>query len=76
MFLASDHVYNRFVDLKETDYYLLTDKINSLCVLNTSDSDMRAVLACQDRLLRVLEGSQLQYEVEASFCDVVYVMRQ
>ncbi|XP_075247418.1 BBSome complex member BBS7-like [Convolutriloba macropyga] len=64
MFLASDHVYNRFVDLKETDYYLLTDKINSLCVLNTSDSDMRAVLACQDRLLRVLEGSQLQYEVE------------
>ena len=72
LFLATDNVYNKFIDLKETDYYLCTDKINDICVLNASDSDMRAVLACQDRLLRVLDNSQLQYEVEVGIIPFCY----
>ena len=75
MYLTTEHVYNRFVELKETDYYLLTDKINAICVLNSSDSDMRAVLACQDRLLRVLDGSQLQYEVEVPLFELQVLFR-
>ena len=66
LFLTTDNVFNKFVDLKETDYYMCTDKINDMCVLNASDSDMRAVLGCQDRLIRVLDNSQLQYEVEVN----------
>ena len=73
MFVQDDHIYtggeyiyNHFVQLKDTAFFMSNDRINDLtCEFVSSESRQRgadAVLACQDRMIRVLTGSELLYE--------------
>ncbi|XP_006007349.1 Bardet-Biedl syndrome 7 protein [Latimeria chalumnae] len=65
LFLCASYIYNHYCDCKDQDYYLSSDKINDLICLPMDKLDqIRPVLACQDRVLRVLQGSDLLYEVE------------
>lgn len=59
-------MYNLFKNSKETAYYLSPDKINDLLLLppESEDSKITPVLACNDRVLRVLDESMLVYETE------------
>ncbi|NXW31013.1 BBS7 protein, partial [Phaetusa simplex] len=65
LFLCASYIYNHYCDCKDQHYYLSGDKINDvLCLPVDKVNCITPVLACQDRVLRVLQGSDLLYEVE------------
>ncbi|XP_053259470.1 Bardet-Biedl syndrome 7 protein isoform X3 [Podarcis raffonei] len=65
LFLGASYVYNHYCDCKDQHYYLSGDKINDvLCLPVEKLSCITPVLACQDRVVRVLQGSDLLYEME------------
>ncbi|XP_030335196.1 Bardet-Biedl syndrome 7 protein [Strigops habroptila] len=65
LFLCASYIYNHYCDCKDQHYYLSGDKINDvLCLPVHKVNCITPVLACQDRVLRVLQGSDLLYEVE------------
>lgn len=54
--ISGSNVYNLFQNSKELAYYLCTDKINDLLLLNIDEKDrVTPVLACNDRVLRILD---------------------
>ncbi|XP_053734594.1 Bardet-Biedl syndrome 7 protein isoform X2 [Synchiropus splendidus] len=63
LFVCASYIYNHYCDCKDQDYFLCGDKINDITCLSL-DSRQVPVLACQDRVLRVLKGSELSYNTE------------
>jgi len=56
LFVCGDYIFNHYVDLKDTNYYLSSDKINDiLCMPVSEGSPSLPVLACQDNSLRMLK---------------------
>ncbi|XP_034627715.1 Bardet-Biedl syndrome 7 protein [Trachemys scripta elegans] len=75
LFLCASYIYNHYCDCKDQHYYLSGDKINDvLCLPVEKLSCIRPILACQDRVLRVLQGSDLLYEVEVSGLPTVLAL--
>ncbi|KAM9833163.1 Bardet-Biedl syndrome 7 protein isoform X2 [Syngnathus typhle] len=65
LFVCASYIYNHYCDCKDQDYFLSGDKINDIICLSSENlARTIPVLACQDRVLRVLQGSELAYEVE------------
>ncbi|KAJ1216858.1 hypothetical protein NDU88_004457 [Pleurodeles waltl] len=65
LFLCASYIYNHYCDCKDQHYYLSGDKINDIiCLPVEKVSCITPILACQDRFLRVLQGSDLKYQVE------------
>ncbi|KAG8454093.1 hypothetical protein GDO86_000653 [Hymenochirus boettgeri] len=65
LFLCASYIYNHYCDCKDQHYFLSGDKISDvLCLPVERLERITPILACQDRVLRVLEGSELMYEVE------------
>ncbi|XP_062902593.1 Bardet-Biedl syndrome 7 protein isoform X2 [Mobula hypostoma] len=65
LFLCASYIYNHYCDCKDQDYYLSSDKNNDIICLPVEKVDnITPILACQDRVLRVLKGSDLLYKVE------------
>uniref|UniRef100_A0A3Q3IW34 Bardet-Biedl syndrome 7 n=1 Tax=Monopterus albus TaxID=43700 RepID=A0A3Q3IW34_MONAL len=65
LFVCASYIYNHYCDCKDQDYYLSGDKINDITCLSSENlTRLIPVLACQDRVLRVLQGSELAYEIE------------
>lgn len=60
LFVCGSYIYNHYVDCKDTNYYLSSDKINDvLCLPPTPNGPLCPVLACQDNTLRVLKVSSV-----------------
>ncbi len=56
LFVCGSYVYNHYVDCRDTNYYLSSDKINDiLCLPPKPDLPLCPVLACQDNTLRALK---------------------
>lgn len=68
LFVCGSYSYNHYVDCKDTNYYLSSDKINDVLCLPPApppapptaanlgnDVTLSPVLACQDNTLRVLK---------------------
>uniref|UniRef100_A0A8D2D682 Bardet-Biedl syndrome 7 protein homolog n=1 Tax=Sciurus vulgaris TaxID=55149 RepID=A0A8D2D682_SCIVU len=65
LFLSASYIYNHYCDCKDQHYYLSADKINDvICLPVERVPRITPVLACQDRVLRVLQGSDVMYEIE------------
>ncbi|XP_024919046.1 BBSome complex member BBS7 isoform X2 [Cynoglossus semilaevis] len=65
LFVCASYIYNHYCDCKDQNYYLSGDKINDItCVSSENLTRLSPVLACQDRVLRVLQGSELAYDIE------------
>ncbi|KAI4879524.1 hypothetical protein NFI96_026821 [Prochilodus magdalenae] len=65
LFVCASYIYNHYCDCKDQDYYLSGDKINDIVCLPVETVGRTVpVLACQDRVLRVLQGSELLYDFE------------
>uniref|UniRef100_A0A671W8M7 Bardet-Biedl syndrome 7 protein homolog n=1 Tax=Sparus aurata TaxID=8175 RepID=A0A671W8M7_SPAAU len=65
LFVCASYIYNHYCDCKDQDYYLSGDKINDItCLTSENLTRLVPVLACQDRVLRVLQGSELAYDIE------------
>lgn len=56
LFVCASYIYNHYCDCKDQDYYLSGDKINDITCLSSENlTHLVPVLACQDRVLRVLQ---------------------
>jgi len=56
LFVCASYIYNHYCDCKDQDYYLSGDKINDvLCLPVETVGRIVPILACQDRVLRVLQ---------------------
>ncbi|KAM9329721.1 BBSome complex member BBS7 [Gastrophryne carolinensis] len=65
LFLCASYIYNHYCDCKDQNYYLSGDKISDVICLPVEKLErITPILACQDRVLRILEGSELMYDVE------------
>ncbi|KAK5896675.1 hypothetical protein CesoFtcFv8_009813 [Champsocephalus esox] len=65
LFVCASYIYNHYCDCKDQHYYLSGDKINDITCLSSENlTRFVPILACQDRVLRVLRGSELAYDVE------------
>lgn len=59
LFVCASYIYNHYCDCKDQDYYLSGDKINDITCLSSENLTRPVpVLACQDRVLRVLQVDQ------------------
>ena len=55
LYVCGTYIYNHYLDCKDTNYYLSSDKINDvLCLVPDHSKDLSPILACQDCTLRVL----------------------
>ncbi len=64
---SCDYVHNTYDNGKDVDYYMAPDKINDSVVENiTREFEYDVVLACQDKCLRILTGSQCRVEIPVS----------
>ncbi|KAL7863606.1 hypothetical protein SRHO_G00125900 [Serrasalmus rhombeus] len=65
LFVCASYIYNHYCDCKDQDYYLSGDKINDIVCLPVETVGRTVpILACQDRVLRMLQGSELLYDFE------------
>jgi len=77
LFLCGNYIYNHYRDCKDENYFLSGDKITDvICLPNKKNTDVLVpVLACQDRVLRVLQDSELLYEVEVAGPPMVLALQ-
>jgi len=67
LFVCGNYVFNHYRDCQDANYFLCGDKINDvLCLPFQQRPELAPVLACQDRVLRILTNSDLLYEVEVA----------
>lgn len=60
---AGEYVSNMYVNCKDAHFFMSNDKINDLAVSSVIIPDeLNPILACQDRFVRVVQGSDLYYE--------------
>lgn len=65
LFTCGNYVYNHYHDCKDANHFLSADSIcDVICIPTNKVPAVTPVLACQDRVLRVLQDSDLLYEVE------------
>jgi len=62
--LCGNYIYNQYHDCHDVAYYLCADELNDVLVLPTENRTLTPVLACKDRMIRILQ-------VSASFCSSV-----
>ena len=59
-----EHIYNLYDDGIDTSFFMCRDLINALSVEHISrDNDYDVVLACQDKCIRIVQGSVLVVEI-------------
>lgn len=62
--------YTAYVNCKDAHFFMSNDKINDFVVAPVIlDDEQNPILACQDRFVRVVQGSDLYYE--AGGCTAV-----
>lgn len=66
LFVCGSYIFNHYIDCKDSNYYLSSDRINDILCLPPTEGGHLPVLACQDNSLRILKGSELVYEVEVA----------
>ncbi|GMH36136.1 hypothetical protein BSKO_04004 [Bryopsis sp. KO-2023] len=77
MWVSGEYVHNHFHEAKEKHFYIAPDRINHSDVIPvTYKREFNPVLACEDRIIRVLTGSEVssQIAVEAAPTCVKYVL--
>ena len=67
IYAGGEYMYNEFFNCQGSASYMVNDRINDVACARFPDSDkLHAVLACQDRFIRVLNGSNLVHEVQTN----------
>lgn len=60
LFVCASYIYNHYCDCKDQDYFLSGDKINDMVCLPVETVGRTVpVLACQDRILRILQVTSI-----------------
>ncbi|XP_049765546.1 Bardet-Biedl syndrome 7 protein homolog isoform X2 [Schistocerca cancellata] len=66
LLVCGDHAYNQYFDCKDVNSFLCGDRIVDVIALGAEkgNNKLLAVLACEDRILRVLDRHDLLHSVE------------
>lgn len=64
LLLCGNYIYNHYQDCKDQNYFLCSDKISD--IISLPAKGITPVLACNDRVIRVLQDSNLLYEMEVA----------
>lgn len=61
---GGEFMYNQFINCKDTYFFISSDRINDLTCeeLRAGNVHTECILACQDRMVRVVAGNDLLYE--------------
>jgi len=58
-----EYISNMYVECKDAHFFMSNDKINDMQIVPVILADeQNPILACQDRFIRVVQGSDLYYE--------------
>lgn len=63
---AGDCIYNKFEQCKDSDFFVSADRINHFTLFRGDRGLPQAVLGCQDKHVRVITGSDLDFECDVS----------
>ncbi|GFQ74385.1 bardet-Biedl syndrome 7 protein homolog [Trichonephila clavata] len=65
LFVCGNFIFNHYYECQDQNYYLSVDSINDMICLDMDKvGTIVPILACQDRILRVLKESNCLYEIE------------
>eukprot|EP00277_Geminigera_cryophila_P048116 CAMPEP_0173088656 /NCGR_PEP_ID=MMETSP1102-20130122/25151_1 /TAXON_ID=49646 /ORGANISM="Geminigera sp., Strain Caron Lab Isolate" /LENGTH=812 /DNA_ID=CAMNT_0013971775 /DNA_START=73 /DNA_END=2511 /DNA_ORIENTATION=+ len=60
---TGEYMFNYYIDTKDAGYFMSRDRVNDLLMQPIINAvDQNAILACQDRYVRVLNVNKLHYE--------------
>ncbi|EEB11524.1 conserved hypothetical protein [Pediculus humanus corporis] len=63
LFVTGQHCLYHYLDLKDVNSFICNEVIIDLIVLSTKKNVLMPILACSDRVIRVLEESNVLYSV-------------
>eukprot|EP01084_Bolivina_argentea_P008243 15434_1 len=63
---CGEYVYNCYKNQKESHFFMSKDIINDIILIDLGFEQLCAVIACQDKAIRVLYGSELLFEIETN----------
>jgi len=55
LMVCGNYIYHQYNECQDTAYYLCSDELNDVLVLPTENRTLTPVLACMNRMLRVLQ---------------------
>ena len=55
LMLCGNYIYHQYHDCQDMAYYLCADELNDVVVLPTANRALTPVLACKDRMIRILQ---------------------
>ncbi|CAD5123923.1 DgyrCDS12231 [Dimorphilus gyrociliatus] len=65
LLVGSNYIYNRYTDCTDSAYYLCPDRISDVLCLPPDKTDgLLSVVACEDKMLRMIQDSEMIYEFE------------
>ncbi|GIY85834.1 bardet-Biedl syndrome 7 protein homolog [Caerostris extrusa] len=65
LFVCGNFIFNHYYECQDQNYYLSVDSINDMICLDMDKvGTIVPILACQDRILRVIKESNCLYEME------------
>lgn len=75
LYVCGSYIYNHYHDCQDQHYFLAPDKVNDILVIPPlNEAPLLPVLGCQDRVLRVLNKSELHFEIEVAGSPVVLTL--
>jgi len=57
LLLCGSYIFHQYHDCQDVAYYLCADRLNDVLALPTDNRTLTPVLACTDRMLRILQVS-------------------
>ncbi|KAG8186876.1 hypothetical protein JTE90_024118 [Oedothorax gibbosus] len=67
LFVCGNFIFNHYYECQDQNYFLSVDNINDMICLDMDKvGTIVPILACQDRILRVIKESNCLYEVEVA----------
>ncbi|XP_022700075.1 Bardet-Biedl syndrome 7 protein homolog isoform X2 [Varroa jacobsoni] len=73
LMICSEFVYTHYFDCKESHSFISSDAINDITVIRKNQDMLLSVLACQDRLIRIIKEADCIAEVECLGPPVVII---
>lgn len=55
LLLCGNYIYHQYHDCQDVAYYLCADQVNDVLALPTENRTLTPVLACMDRMIRILQ---------------------
>jgi len=66
LWCCGEYVYNCYKQQKDSHFFMSNDIIHHIICIDLGFDDLCPVLACKDKAIRILNGSELLFEIETA----------